>query len=78
MEERTKELGGRLAVCLFQLIHSVRIHKDNNQLITEGVSRCLDVIKDLGDGGEVSINAWRSRLYVNGERLGYTRGSPLS
>jgi HD-GYP domain-containing protein (c-di-GMP phosphodiesterase class II) len=74
MEERTKELGGRLAVCLFQLIHSVRIHKDNNQLITEGVSRCLDVIKDLGDGGEVSINAWRSRLYVNGERLGYTRG----
>ncbi|HOS97032.1 MAG TPA: HD domain-containing protein [Deltaproteobacteria bacterium] len=70
---RQRLLGGKLIRCLYQLIHSSRIYQDNNQLIIDGVSQCVATLVDLSREGEVTIQVWRGRFYVNGEKLLYQR-----
>lgn len=66
-------LGGKLIWSLYQLIHTARIHQDNNQLVVDFVSQTTATLSDLSRGGDVSIQIWRGRIYVNGEKLLYQR-----
>lgn len=65
--------GGRLIRSLYQLIHTSRIHQDNNKLMIDAVSQCTAVLADLSQEGGVSVQVWRGRFYVNGEKLLYQR-----
>lgn len=66
-------LGEKLVWPLYQLIQATRIHQDNNQLVVELVSQTTAILSDLSREGNVSIQIWRGRIYINGEKLLYQR-----
>lgn len=67
-------LGGRLIKAFYQIVNTVRIHQDNNQLIKECVSQFHSIIADLTDGqDDVSIQIWRGRFHIQGEKILYQR-----
>ena len=66
-------LAGRLIRSLYQLIHTSRIHQDNNQLMTDVVTQFAVILADISRDGDTSIQIWRGRFYVNGEKLPYQR-----
>ncbi len=67
-------LGGRLIKTFYQIVNTVRIHQDNNQLIKECVSQFHSIIADLTDGqDDVSIRIWRGRFHIQGEKILYQR-----
>ena len=66
-------LGGRFIKALHHLIHTVRIHQDNNQLLKECISHFGKVlVLTAGDEG-LEILLWRGRFFLQGEKLLYRR-----
>lgn len=73
MENKPSLVGGKLIWSLYQIIHTARIHQDTNQLVIDFVSQTKAILSDLSREGNVSLQIWRGRIYVNGERLLYQR-----
>ncbi len=73
MENKPSLLGGKLIWSLYQIIHTARIHQDTNQLVIDFVSQTKAILSDLSREGNVTLQIWRGRIYVNGERLLYQR-----
>ena len=65
--------GGRLIVTFYHLINTVRIHQDNNQLIRECVAQFKSIIAELSREEDVTIQIWRGRVHIQGEKLLYQR-----
>jgi HD-GYP domain-containing protein (c-di-GMP phosphodiesterase class II) len=66
-------LGGKLLKTFYHLISSVRIHKDNNQLVKDGVTNFNAIVSELSGDGELAIQIWRGRFHLQGEKLVYQR-----
>jgi len=58
---------------LFHLIHTARIHKDNNQLIIECLARFKSALDEMTRDDDLMIQIWRGRFHINGEKLPYKR-----
>jgi hypothetical protein len=58
---------------LYRLINTVRIYRENNQLIRKGVGELKGVIDTLAGGGDINVHLWRGRFHIRGERLQYRR-----
>lgn len=58
---------------LYHLIHTARIHKDNNQLIRDCLSRFKEILDDMTRDDDLKIHIWRGRFHVNEEKLPYRR-----
>ena len=58
---------------LYHLIHTARIHKDNNQLIRECLSKFKDILDAMTREEDLIIQLWRGRLHIGGEKLPYKR-----
>jgi HD-GYP domain-containing protein (c-di-GMP phosphodiesterase class II) len=58
---------------LYQLIHTARIHSDNNQLIRECLARFKKVLEHMTMSEDLRFQIWRGRFHINGEKLPYRR-----
>jgi HD-GYP domain-containing protein (c-di-GMP phosphodiesterase class II) len=70
---RSKMLGSNLIKALYHIVSSIKIHQDNNQVIRESVTKFNNVVTELSEGDTLSIQAWRGRFYIGGEKLLYQR-----
>ena len=68
-----KLLGGNLIKAFYHIVSSIKIHQNNNQVIQESVINFNRIIADLSKGNDLSIQAWRGRFYIQGEKLLYQR-----
>jgi HD-GYP domain-containing protein (c-di-GMP phosphodiesterase class II) len=68
-----KTLGMNLIKSFYHIVSTLRIHKDNNQLIRESVTRFSSVMTQLTEGQSLVLQAWRGRFYIQGEKLLYQR-----
>ncbi len=62
-------LGGQLIKCLHHLISTVRIHQDNNQMVKDCVAQFGSIVTELSEGEEITIQIWRGRFHIQGEKL---------
>jgi HD-GYP domain-containing protein (c-di-GMP phosphodiesterase class II) len=58
---------------LYHLIHTARIHKDNNQLIIDCLARFKGILDDMTKEDDLKIQVWRGRFHINGEKLPHRR-----
>jgi hypothetical protein len=58
---------------LYRLINTVRIYRDNNQLIRKGVAELKGTLDILAGRDDISVHLWRGRFHIRGERLQYRR-----
>jgi HD-GYP domain-containing protein (c-di-GMP phosphodiesterase class II) len=65
--------GQEFIKSLFYLINNARIYQDNNQLINRCVSQLKGILDELTREDDVSIDLWRGRFHVRGEKLSYRR-----
>jgi HD-GYP domain-containing protein (c-di-GMP phosphodiesterase class II) len=65
--------GGSFIKALHQVIHTVKIHQDNNKLVKDSVMQFNNVISGLSEDEDMKIQIWRGRFYVQGEKLLYRR-----
>jgi putative nucleotidyltransferase with HDIG domain len=66
-------LEGRLITALYHIINTVRIHQDNNQLIKDCVTQFNNAISDLSREEAVTIQVWRGRFHIQGEKILFQR-----
>ena len=71
--KRIEVLGERLIRALHNIVSAARIHKDNNQLVRDYVSQFFSVISDTVWGDEITVEIWRGRFHMQGEKLLYQR-----
>ena len=65
--------GGSLIKALHQVINTVRIHQDNNQLVKESVAEFHRVVSGMSKEEDLQIQIWRGRFYIQGEKLLYRK-----
>jgi HD-GYP domain-containing protein (c-di-GMP phosphodiesterase class II) len=70
---RSRQLGGGLIKAFSHIVSSLKIHRDNNQLIRESVSKFYAILAEISEGSDISIQIWRGRFYIQGEKLLYQR-----
>jgi HD-GYP domain-containing protein (c-di-GMP phosphodiesterase class II) len=58
---------------LYQLIHTARLHSDNNSLIRECLTRFKKILGDMTLTEDLRCQIWRGRFHINGEKLPYRR-----
>jgi HD-GYP domain-containing protein (c-di-GMP phosphodiesterase class II) len=68
-------LGGRFIKAFHHMIHTVKIHQDNNQLIKESVKYFAKALAEISGGMDLEIMLWRGRFFIQGEKLPYRRES---
>ena len=66
-------LGGNLLKTFYHFISTVRIHKDNNQLVKDCVTNLNAIVSELSENEELAIQIWRGRFHLQGEKLVYQR-----
>jgi HD-GYP domain-containing protein (c-di-GMP phosphodiesterase class II) len=69
----SRQLGGSLIKAFSHIVSSLKIHQDNNQLIRDSVSKFNTILSELSGGKDISIQIWRGRFYIQGEKLLYQR-----
>lgn len=69
------QMGEKFIIAFHRVIHTVRIHQDNNQLLQESVSRFKKILSDMAGTGEFEVQVWRARIFLQGEKLLYRRKS---
>jgi HD-GYP domain-containing protein (c-di-GMP phosphodiesterase class II) len=69
----TRQLGGSLVKSFSHIVSSLRIHQDNNQLIKDSVAKFQAILGQLSGGSDLSVQIWRGRFYIQGEKLLYQR-----
>jgi HD-GYP domain-containing protein (c-di-GMP phosphodiesterase class II) len=58
----------------YKILQSLRIHRENNQLLTESVQSFIALLRQQGSGeGVITIRFVRGRLYFQEEKLLYRR-----
>jgi HD-GYP domain-containing protein (c-di-GMP phosphodiesterase class II) len=57
----------------YHLIHTARIHKDNNQLIRDCLAKFKTILDKMTGEEDLKIQMWRGRLHIGGEKLPYRR-----
>ena len=67
------ELGGRFIKAFHHMIHTVRIHQENNQLMKECISQFAQTLAKMAGGEELEMLLWRGRFFLQGEKLLYRR-----
>ena len=68
-------MGEKFIIAFHRVIHTIKIHSDNNQLLKESVLRFKNILSDMAGAGEFEVQVWRARIYFQGERLLYRRKS---
>jgi HD-GYP domain-containing protein (c-di-GMP phosphodiesterase class II) len=68
-----EQLGGKLLKTFYHFISTVRIHRDNNQLVKDCVTNLNAIISELSENEELAIQIWRGRFHLQGEKLVYQR-----
>lgn len=68
-------MGEKFIIAFHRVIHTIKIHSDNNQLLQESVLRFKNVLSDMAGTGEFEVQIWRARIYFQGEKLLYRRKS---
>ena len=58
---------------LYHLVHTARIHKDNNQLIRDCLARFKGLLDEMTKEDDLKIQVWRGRFHINGEKLPHGR-----
>jgi len=58
---------------LYHLIHTARIHKDNNQLIRDCLGKFKGLLDKMTKEDDLKIQIWRGRFHINGEKLPHRR-----
>lgn len=58
---------------LFLLIQTARVYDDNNKLIKQSLAKFQELLLALTREGNLDIQIWRGRFYVEGEQLPYKR-----
>ncbi len=66
-------MSGNFIKAFYYLVNAIRIHQDNNQLIRDCVTQFYDIMNDMSEGDDVSLDVWRGRFHVQGEKLRYKR-----
>ncbi|MFA9433955.1 MAG: HD-GYP domain-containing protein [Deltaproteobacteria bacterium] len=67
------ELGGKFIKAFHHMIHTVRIHQENNQLMKECIAQFGKVLAQMAGSEELEILLWRGRFFLQGEKLLYRR-----
>jgi HD-GYP domain-containing protein (c-di-GMP phosphodiesterase class II) len=67
------ELGGKFIKAFHHMIHTVRIHQENNQLMKECISQFGKILAKMAGGEELEMLLWRGRFFLQGEKLLYRR-----
>ncbi|HPI91719.1 MAG TPA: HD domain-containing protein [Deltaproteobacteria bacterium] len=70
---RNSQLGAGLIKAFHHIVSTLRIHKDNNQLIRESVTKFNAILAEISGGNDFIIKIWRGRFYLQGEKLLYQR-----
>jgi HD-GYP domain-containing protein (c-di-GMP phosphodiesterase class II) len=65
--------GTQLIRAFYHLVNAVRLHQDNNQLIKDCVAKFNSVISEISADDDITIQIWRGRFHIQGERLLYRR-----
>jgi len=68
-----ERLGHDFLRALYYMVNTVRMYKDNNQLVRAGVTSFQDILRELTAGGNISLLHYRSRFHIAGEKLPYRR-----
>jgi HD-GYP domain-containing protein (c-di-GMP phosphodiesterase class II) len=68
-----ERLGHDFLRSLYYMINTVRMYKDNNQLVRTGVSSFQNILNELTASGNISLLFYRSRFHLAGEKLPYRR-----
>ena len=68
-----ERLGHDFLRALYYMINTVRMYKDNNQLVRTGVSSFQSILNELTISGNISLLLYRSRFHLAGEKLPYRR-----
>lgn len=68
-------MGEKFIIAFHRVIHTIKIHSDNNQLLKENVYRFKSILSDMAGTGEFEVQIWRARIYFQGERLLHRRKS---
>lgn len=72
--QKTPSLSGEKFIkTLSHLIHSVKIHQDNNQLIKDALTELRSSLAELAPDDVLTIQIWRGRFHIQGERVVYRR-----
>jgi len=58
---------------LYHLVHTARIHKDNNQLIRDCLTKFKGILDVMTKEDDLKIQIWRGRFHINGEKLPHKR-----
>lgn len=65
--------GIEFVKALYHLIHTARIHKDNNQLIRDSLSKFKGILEEMTREEDLKLQLWRGRFHIGGEKLPYKR-----
>ncbi|HNR11745.1 MAG TPA: HD domain-containing protein [Thermodesulfobacteriota bacterium] len=65
--------GEILFRALYRLLHTIRIHADNNELITSCLVEFRSAVMQLSGEDDVTILSSQARLYLQGERFNYQK-----
>lgn len=57
----------------YRLIHIVRIHQDNNQLVKAGVVQFKGILDELTREEDVKIQLWRGMFHIGNEKVPHRR-----
>jgi HD-GYP domain-containing protein (c-di-GMP phosphodiesterase class II) len=68
-----EQLGHDFLKALYHMINTARNYDDNNQLIRNSVHSFQSILKEITFSGDISLLLWRSRFYLEGEKLPYRR-----
>lgn len=67
------ELGGKFIKAFHHMIHTVRIHQENNQLMKECISQFAKILAKMAGAEELELLIWRGRFFLQDEKLLYRR-----
>ena len=77
-QEEPRFLYARFIVTLFRMMQTVRIHKNNNQLIKQCTTHFVEAEKRILYDDKLSLQISPDRLYIQGEKLHERKGNILA
>jgi len=77
-QEEPRFLYARFIVTLFRMMQTVRIHKNNNQLIKQCTTHFVEAEKRILYDDKLSLQISQDRLYIQGEKLHERKGNILA
>lgn len=72
-----ERLGHDLLRALYQMVSTVRMYQDNNQLVQTSVISFHNILQQLTVRGDIPFTLYRSRFHLGGEKLPYRRDAAV-